>query len=65
MKKGEHYIVTSNEGSRHPIGTEVVIIYINNSNTDSRPILARAREGHTEYWYAADELSKEVDGIRL
>lgn len=56
MKKGEHYIVTSNEGSRHPIGTEVVVIHINNSNTDSRPILARAREGRTEYWYEASSL---------
>lgn len=65
MNKGEHYIVTSEAGSRHPVGTEVVVIHINNSNTNIRPILARAREGRTEYWYSPDELVKEVDGIRL
>ena len=65
IRNGEHFIVTTNEGQRHPVGTEVVVIHINQSATDSRPILARAREGRTEYWYAADELDKEVDGIRL
>ena len=65
IRKGEHFIVTSNEGQRHPVGTEVVVIHINQSATDARPILARAREGRTEYWYAVGELSKEVDGIRV
>jgi hypothetical protein len=65
MKKGEHYIVTSEAGSRHPVGTEVVIVHINQSLTDSKPILARSREGRTEYWYAEDELAKEIDGIKI
>lgn len=65
MKKGEHYIVTSEAGSRHPVGTEVVIVHINQSLTDSKPILARAREGRTEYGYAEDELAKEIDGIKI
>lgn len=58
MKKGEHYIVTSEAGSRHPVGTEVVIVHINQSLTDSKPILARAREGRTEYWYEPSSLMK-------
>ena len=65
IRRDEHFIVTTNEGQRHPVGTEVVVIHINPSATDSKPILARAREGRTEYWYAAEELDKEVDGIRL
>ncbi len=65
MKKGEHYIVTSEKGSRHPVGTEVVVMHINQSLTDDKPILARAREGRTEYWYAEDELAKEIDGIKI
>ena len=65
MRKGEHYIVISQQGSRHPVGTEVVVIHVNPSETDSKPILARAREGRTEYWYAEDELSKEIDGIKV
>lgn len=65
IRKGEHFIVISNEGQRHPVGTEVVVIHVNQSNTDAKPILARAREGRTEYWYAAEELAKEVDGIKL
>ena len=65
MKKGEHYIVISQHGSRHPVGTEVVVIHVNPSETDSKPILARAKEGRTEYWYAEDELSKEIDGIKV
>lgn len=56
MKKGEHYIVTSEAGSRHPVGTEVVIVHINQSETDSKPILARAKDGRTEYWYEPDAL---------
>ncbi len=65
MKIGEHFIVISNEGNRHPVGTEVIVTHINCSQTDSRPILARAREGRTEYWYAGDELAKEIDGIKI
>lgn len=65
MKKGEQYIVISQQGSRHPVGTEVVVIHVNPSETDSKPILARAKEGRTEYWYAEDELSKEIDGIKV
>lgn len=65
MKKGEHYIVISNLGTRHPVGTEVVIMHINPSPTDTMPILARAREGRTEYWYAEEELAKEIDGIKI
>lgn len=65
MRKGEHYIVISQHGSRHPVGTEVVVIHVNQSETDSKPILARAKEGRTEYWYAEDELSKEIDGIKV
>ena len=61
MKKGEHYIVSSNEGCRHPVGTEVVIVHINPSESDSKPILAkpilaRAKDGRTEYWYEPDAL---------
>lgn len=58
MKKGEHYIVISEAGSRHPVGTEVVIVHINQSLTDSKPILAKAREGRTEYWYSVSDLMK-------
>lgn len=58
MRKGEHYIVTSEEGSRHPVGTEVVVIHVNPSETDSKPILARAREGRTEYWYEESALMR-------
>lgn len=65
MRKGEHYIVISHHGTRHPVGTEVEVIHINQSQMDSRPILARAVGGQTEYWYAEDELAKEIDGIRL
>ena len=56
MRKGEHYIVSSDEGCRHPIGTEVVIVHINPSESDSKPILARAKDGRTEYWYEPDAL---------
>lgn len=65
IRKGDHFIVISNEGQRHPVGTEVVVIHINPSEMDNKPILARAREGRTEYWYAAEDLAKEVDGIKL
>lgn len=58
MRKGEHCVVTDPRGVKHPAGTEVVIIHINPYPTDSKPILARAREGRTEYWYAADELQR-------
>ena len=56
MRKGEHYIVSSNEVCRHPVGTEVVIVHINPSESDSKPILARAKDGRTEYWYEPDAL---------
>lgn len=65
MRKGEHFIVISHEGCRHPVGTEVIITHINQSDSDSRPILARAREGRTEYWYAPSDLAKEIDGIKI
>lgn len=58
MRKGEHYVVTDPRGTKHPVGTEVVIIHINPSVTDSMPILARAREGRTEYWYSETELMR-------
>lgn len=56
MRINEHYVVDTTEGTRHPKGTEVIVIFVNNSNTDARPVLARAKEGRTEYWYAEDEL---------
>lgn len=56
MKINEHYIVDTDEGNRHPRGTEVTVILINHSMTDDRPIRARASEGQTEYWYSAGEL---------
>lgn len=65
MKKGERYIVISNEGARHPVGTEVIVLHQNQSDRDSKPLYCRAREGQTAYWYAEDELAKEIDGIRV
>lgn len=65
MRKGERFIVISNHGTRHPVGTEVEVIHINQSQTDSRPILARAVGGQTEYWYAVSDLAKEIDGIKV
>lgn len=56
MRKGEHFIVISHHGTRHPVGTEVEVIHINQSQRDSRPILARAVGGQTEYWYAFSDL---------
>ncbi len=56
MKINEHCVVDTIKGTRHPKGTEVTVVYVNRSSTDDKPILARAREGRTEYWYSEDEL---------
>lgn len=56
MRINEHYIVDTEKGTRHPKGTEVIVVFINKSDTDSKPILVRAYQGKTEYWYSADEL---------
>ena len=58
MKKGEHYIVISEAGSRHPVGTEVVVIHVNPSETDSKPYYCKAAQGKTCYWYGKSDLQK-------
>ena len=56
MRINEHYVVDTLEGTRHPVGTEVIVVVVNRSQTDKKPILCRASGGRTEYWYSADEL---------
>lgn len=65
MRKGEHYIVTTNHGTRHPVGTEVVVLEITSKEVNPYPYYCRAVQGQTCYWYHEDELSKECDGIKV
>lgn len=58
MRKGEHYIVTSEEGSRHPVGTEVVVIDMVNPNLTDKPYYCKAVQGNTCYWYGKSGLQK-------
>ncbi len=58
MRKGEHYIVTSEEGSRHPVGTEVVVIDMVNLNLTDKPYYCKAVQGNTCYWYGKSGLQK-------
>lgn len=65
MRKGEHFIVISHEGCRHPVGTEVVVIDMVNPVTNTRPYYCQAVQGSTCYWYEGDALAKEIDGIKI
>lgn len=65
MRKGEHYIVISHHGQRHPVGTEVVVREITSQDYNAYPIYCQAVQGQTAYWYRAEELAKECDGIRV
>lgn len=65
MRKGERYIVITDHGVRHPKGTLVEVKLICEREPDSRPYYCQAVEGNTAYWYSANELAKEIDGIRV
>lgn len=59
MRKGEHFIVITHRGSRHPVGTEVVVTVMTDPARNERPYYCKAVQGNTEYWYSEDELTKE------
>lgn len=65
MRKGEHYIVNTWHRSRHPVGSEVVVVDMVNPKYNEYPYYCRAVQGQTAYWYREDELSRELDGIRV
>lgn len=64
LRKNEQYIVISNHGSRHPVGTLVTITMMVDPKSNIRPYYCEAVDGNTAYWYGADELAKEIDGIK-
>ena len=64
MKVGERWIVITNSGVRHPVGTLVEVNLICEGDPDGKPYYCQAVEGNTAYWYSADELAKEIDGLR-
>ena len=65
MRKGEHYIVISHHGSRHPVGTEVVIVDMVRAENNDKPYYCRAVQGSTCYWYEPEALAIECDGIKV
>lgn len=65
LRKGEQYIVISHHGSRHPVGTLVTITMMVDPQNNIRPYYCEAVDGNTAYWYGADELAKEIDGIKV
>ena len=64
MRVRDRMIVTTNQGVRHPVGTLVEIKIIGTGTVDEKPYYCQAVEGNTAYWYGADEVSKEIDGLK-
>ena len=64
MRIGDRFIVITNHGVRHPVGTLVEVKIIGKGIADTRPYYCKAVEGESCYWYGPDEISKEVDGVR-
>lgn len=64
MRKGERVIVITNDGVRHPKGTLVEIKIIGSGTADKKPFYCQAVGGQTCYWYAEDEITKEIDGYK-
>ena len=64
MKKGERAIVITNDGVRHPKGTLVEVKIVGHGIADTKPFYCQAVEGQTCYWYGAEEIAKEVDGLK-
>ena len=64
MRVGERLIVITNEGARHPVGTLVEVKIVGTGIADKRPFYCQAVEGQTCYWYGAEEVAKEVDGLK-
>lgn len=65
MRKGEQFIVISHRGTKHPVGTLVTIEESVSPQNNREPYYCKAVDGNTAYWYGADELAKEIDGIKV
>lgn len=64
MRVGDRVIVITDQGVRHPKGTLVEIKIIGKGIADTRPYYCQAADGNTAYWYSADEIAKEIDGLK-